>query len=259
MVEEKYIQLIHQEIDGQNSADESKDLQSYLLKNEEASKLYSELNGISHILEKVEVKEPSQNLKKNILNAIQPYGYPTQETSASPGFLQNIKSIFSIKYGFSFAAGLVAGLILFAIVGNQDFQAPANEISNFYGTMIPKEAGKSMQPASFFEINLDAVNGSVNVKKNNEVVLVELKLTPSHIIDATLHFDETKLGFDGIAKENDFPEGSIEYSVNQIKIRSNSKNDYLIFFKRLDLEANINVKITQNGTLLLAEVLSISN
>ena len=260
MIDDKHLQLIHQEIDGENSSEESEAVQKYMLKNEEAKTLYSDLNALSNLLNQVDAKDPSPNLKKNILNSIQPYKSSSREkTPVIGGLIQNIKSVFQIKYGFAFASGLAAGLILFVLLGNQNLQTPVNEISNFYVTMIPKEADNNLQSASFFEINLDQVTGSVHVKNGKDVVLLELQLNSSQNIDVYLGFNKDELEFSGLSKGDHPSRGAIEYDANQVNLTTKAESSTLILFKRLASDAKINFRLSQNGNTLLEEVMTTGN
>ena len=74
MIDQKYIELINHEIDGVITPKQKSMLDNYLKKNPQAEKLYQELIATSKIIDQIPAIEPSENLKKRIMNSIDLWG-----------------------------------------------------------------------------------------------------------------------------------------------------------------------------------------
>ena len=70
MIDRKYIELINYEIDGIITPEQRSQLQEYLLKNPKAKKLYQELTATNSMVNSMPEIEPTENLKKRVLNSI---------------------------------------------------------------------------------------------------------------------------------------------------------------------------------------------
>ena len=113
MIDTKYIELIHREIDGLNSAHESAELQRFISSSHEAKDLYDELVAVSHMLHEIRSVDPSPNVKKIILNSIDTSRY-TAINKQSVSHLISL-TITNLQEGFM-KGKIVIGGILVAVI-----------------------------------------------------------------------------------------------------------------------------------------------
>lgn len=115
MIDKKYIELMNKEMDNVISEDEKTALHKYLSNNNDAKKYYNELLLTNDYLEALPDPEPSENLKKYIVNSIDFSRYSASDY---------IKSFWSFlyrpkfKYAYIFTAGILAGIIIISIFSN---------------------------------------------------------------------------------------------------------------------------------------------
>jgi len=75
MIPQNMIELIHQEIDGANTPDESRQLQEYLSQDPTARQMYGELLTLAGMMARVPQAEASANVQKIVMNSIDPKRY----------------------------------------------------------------------------------------------------------------------------------------------------------------------------------------
>ncbi|MFQ5824373.1 MAG: hypothetical protein ACE5JB_09990 [bacterium] len=224
MIEEKYIELINKEIDGKISHRESVKLKEYLAKNPEAQNLYNDFVNISDILNEVEKIEPSSILKKNILNSIQLNKYTKIEKK---NLLQSlIKVKVNYKFAYSFAAGLIVGLIMFALLINNT----SLDIANLTGTVILNDTSERYETAGKIEINLEGINGTVALKSTKNIILAEIKITTKQEIELAIEFDENDISFNGFRQLTPFV-SNLKIRDNYLKLTNIGESNYNIIFK----------------------------
>ena len=121
MIKPEYIELMNQELDGTNSAKQSRDLEKYLSSREDARTYYRELAEAVDVFAKVEMLSPPPGLGNSILAQVDQRAGGLPERAISPGHRSLWDSLRDLlrprlepAYAFTFAAGLVLGLALFA-------------------------------------------------------------------------------------------------------------------------------------------------
>ena len=111
-VDKKYIELINKEIDQVTTPDEKAELQKYLQANKSAMDYYNDLQLTNDYLDRLPDHEPSENLKKQIINSINFNKYsPNQKKHYAWDFLFSPK----LRIAYTFALGLIIGIIIYAL------------------------------------------------------------------------------------------------------------------------------------------------
>lgn len=263
MIDEEYRQLIQKDIDGVNSSDEHSSLMAYLERNPEANRLHSELSALSDMLERLPDKEPPENLKKNILNSLKPLqaARATFPKRAESG-LKVLSTLFSLRFGLTFAAGLLVGLGLYALTDQPPGSMDSSEI---YGAMIQKETPDGFSTAVSHVIDLPQVQGSLELKHSGNHLRLELSTASSLKLDALISYEESEIGFRGMAGLNGVVHGTIEVENNQVLLSDvNGKSFAIVFDRKLSRDDNANEQLTVNlrsgetGRILFSKAISVS-
>jgi hypothetical protein len=182
MVDEKFVALIHQEIDAENSPDETAKLKAYLAQSTEARKFYDDLAAAANMLREVKAVEPPGNLKKNILRSIQPDRYAIRAKKPALGSIRSIVDMlfgapsYQLKYAFVFAFGLMAGVFIYALMSSTSQQQAEIDNSNLYGTLARLDAAGNVQAVDSMAVDLKAGRASMRVKSSPKQVIAELHL-----------------------------------------------------------------------------------
>jgi len=243
MIDEKYIELIHKEIDGIIRPDELRMLKTYLNENPEAQTLYRELQQTVQLLNQVEEIEPSVNLKEKIMSSIDPNKseIPRRKT-ASVSFM----SRWFVKPVYTFALGMIAGLLIYGLVVENMIQKNSPDTNGLYGTIGMKESmsGKKAQKVS---VLLPEIKGTISMRQAESVVKLEANLTTPYECDLILEYDPSLIRFDGMPMQGRY--AILENSDQFVRIKSSGQIQYNIYFTRLTQNpVPVNVKLIVSGT-----------
>lgn len=224
MIHKKYIALINKEIDGIISTAEKNNLDEHLLKNPDAKNYYNEIILTNNYLSFLPDQEPSENLKKKIINSINFNKYSPKIKNKN---LWNLLAASKFKLASTFAAGVIAGIIVFALF----FDNNNVNLKNVSGTVIASDTGvKTIReipikfPIGNIELKQLGNNIRLNVSSNTDQNFKMMIKYPGNI-----EFNNIKPGFDGnieISKSKSFLQVSSsrvrQYSLLFIK----SNSDY---------------------------------
>lgn len=111
MIDGKYLELIHAEIDGDLPDEQRAELSRYLLANPEARALRDDLRGVCAALDRIEQVEPPRDLKDSIIRAIAAQA-PAQVRTVSR---QAGQAPRMLRYAAAFAGGLLVSAIAFQL------------------------------------------------------------------------------------------------------------------------------------------------
>lgn len=183
MIEDRHIELIHAELDGELTSEQRAELSRLLLANPEARSFRDELNRLFGALAQLEDAAPPRELHASVLNAIGP---PAQSVRRSwytgPTF----------RYAAMFLGGLLASVVVF---GPGERQAVGPDVSELVGTIGGHDAAGRGSPIDRVALDLAQVSGAVNSYKLEGQLVVELDLNASEPIEViarhtgqTVHF-----------------------------------------------------------------------
>jgi hypothetical protein len=192
---EKYIELIHKEIDGVISKREKARLDRILADNPEARKEYDQLTRTSEFLDQVGEIEPSENLKKRIMNSIDAKRYSparsesrvTRVRTALSGALSALlpKRRSKLVPAYVFALGMIAGVLLNTFL----FQGLTGRGGRFspgiYGTMGVSNNDR-FEPLETVIVDSHGVQGTVTLARAEQLTGLEIDLTAASGFDLFL-------------------------------------------------------------------------
>jgi hypothetical protein len=180
MIEKKYIELMNREIDGLITNGEKHELHRYLSDNGEAKEYYDELLSASHALNELPDPVVPENLEKRVINSIDFTRYAGKNRKK---IAFNFTQGFNFRYAYTFAAGLLAGIIIFALFSINFSDFPKNDVS---GTIGMEEAVTIKE----IPIDLRDVQGSISLKEQNDDFLFEIQLNSVSPVDLTISYPD---------------------------------------------------------------------
>ncbi|TLY31089.1 MAG: hypothetical protein E6K56_05650 [Ignavibacteria bacterium] len=232
MIEERYITLIHREVDGLNSAEESSDLRSYLSHDAGASDYYRDILKLSNMLGAVPLVEPPLNLKKRILNSIAVHLPSRRQNLVSAMAAQFVQSLRIHKsYAFVFASGLAIGIIGFSLL---DGGSPPNQresISHISGTMTRPGPFPALMFYDQGDLGAADVRGQVTLRGSRDLLLVELQVKGGRDVDVALDFAQDDVGFSSFSQQNPEPD-NLRMEPNSVRVGNAGENQYTLIFSR---------------------------
>lgn len=253
MIADKYIELIHREIDGRNSPQASAKLAAFLAANPQAQKLYDELQALSGMLQEVKPVEPPPHLPHMIMNRLPP-SQPVRRSLFAP--LQEwLEARGKFKYAYVFSGGLAAGLAAVAIFF-QTARPTSEDLSKLSGAMIPREQVENLKTAESREIKHEQVTGVLHLKDSPEIMVVEFSLASMQEVELDVAFDEKNLAFKGvIAFAQSFP-GEVNVRGSALELKHRGQQRYaVIFVKQKQAAGALHLKIGRAGEIFYHQTL----
>jgi hypothetical protein len=246
---EKYLELMHAEMDGEASDKELTALREYLASNPEAQRVYAELAKLTGILGQVEQVETPGDLHRNTLAALPPR---RPALGTVPRMSRWHLRIPMIHYGYALAAGLLLGVVL---TGFALKNLSTVEKSDFYGTMTAREDTPRYVAVDQMKLNAPDLGGSVRLSRSGSNAMVVFDLNGGPQVEVEVGFDGSQAGLRGFSQQPnnirlfEARESRISFKSEGKQLSTvlltNEKNAQII----LDLKFYVGGRLVYQGTL----------
>jgi len=254
MIEQAFIELMHKEIDGENSPEESKRLRKHLEENSEARSLFDEMIAFNQILKQVKDVSPPTDLKAGIMQSLSPHPYPAYTSIKAFGSLRSMFS-FNYRYGFSFAAGLILGMVSLFFIFRSGFSDESTDFSHLLGTISP-ENSQNLNVTKQEPFVLDEASGEVWIKQSRTFVMAEIVIQSRESIEMVIQYDSSELYFNGFFQRGDNPSRHFQMDKNRVRISTMGDNRYAILFHRNRRQMNdVTLKLYHTDKLIFEQSL----
>jgi hypothetical protein len=245
MIDERYIELMNGEIDGANSPEESAELKRYLESSLEAQSYFEGLRQLDQIFEEAKKKLPPEQVRQNILTSI----YARKEAPEKKNTVAAVFSLFkkkpSRRFVYAFAAGIIFGLCLFAVIIRFVPGSTSPDLEKLYGTLAILEGKKPFFNSNPVDFKLDEVSGSARFRYAKEKIFAELKLVYESDIQVILQYDPD-IQFAGLNVEGS-GDHQIEIKESEARLILSGASDYnltfIILTNKHRTRSPINIKI----------------
>jgi hypothetical protein len=247
MINEKYIELMHKEIDEVITPDEKIKLYNFLAENKSAKDFYDELILTAGYLDKIPDSNPSENLKKQIINSINFNRYlPKVKSKKSWNFLLG----FKFRYAYTFAAGLFAGIVIYFLFSLNSNSINTKDIS---GTMGVTDNIKIVEE---IPLNFSDISGKIELKERGNNFWCEIKTVSKQKIDLLISYPN-QIKFENLNPES-VSNIELSKSKNHIKITNSGFQQYsLKFSQNSPTLSAIHIQIIQTGNTVYEHELSL--
>lgn len=192
MIEEKYLELIHAELDGELPDEQRADLSRYLLANPEARALRDELRRVCAALDGIEPVEPPRGLREAIIEAI------ATRRPARIG-LGARRRPAAIPAALRYAAAFAGGLLFSAIAFQVGFESRDGlGVSELVGTMTASGPGSRVVRADSVRLALEQLEGEVTLYDTGSARVLVFDLAPQRAIEVVTAYDgrEARISWD---------------------------------------------------------------
>lgn len=198
------IALVHREIDGANTPDESAACRSLIQRNSEARTLEAELRQLTQLFDRVGSAEPREDLRQAILDALPKQVAGTSGWGVLRAAVQSLVDGFRKRPRFalvsSLCVGIVAGFGLYAAVAGAGAVVGSNT-SALEGTIVEPRAPDGLKTVREVPIAVDGVRGRVSVKAGQTTVVVEFESEVERTLEVRLTFPEGGYGLRGFSQQ----------------------------------------------------------
>jgi len=188
MIEARTLELIHQEIDGENTPADSAALRQCLSANAEARDLFENLRRLANSLNHMTPADPPGDLADSILASIPRRPLRVERTFGVSR---------TLKYAYAAAAGLVLGILLAPMLQDRIRGGSPPDIAKVLGTMAGNETFRA-SGAIEKKIEAAGVTGTWRLSQAGQLLLIELDLTSTEAVEAVLEYDTRRWRLKGI-------------------------------------------------------------
>jgi hypothetical protein len=189
MIDEKYIELIQADVDGELPEQHRAELSRYLLANPEARIVRDELRQLSEALDRLPAIEPPPELKGSILAAVR------VPTAAAVRTRSNWNRIPALRVAAAFAGGLLVSAVAFQL--GPDRQA-ALDVSEVAGTLASQDPVARSAPVDTVRLSLEQARGTVSLFRSPSMRVVEFDLAVQQPLEVVVMHDGQQARFSGL-------------------------------------------------------------
>jgi anti-sigma factor RsiW len=168
MIDEKYLELIQADVDGELPDRDRAELSRFMLANPDAHAVRDELKRLCSTLDKVRQVEPPPELRTSILAAV-----PLQAAAAGARSQRSfLAQSGALRYAAAFAAG----------------------------TMVSQDPVSRSGPVDSVRVSLDQVSGTVSFFRSSSMRVVEFDLAAREPVEVAVVHDGQEARFSGFGQ-----------------------------------------------------------
>ena len=220
-IEQKFLDLINADIDGEISDAKKIELQAFLAENAEGRALHDELASLCMTLEHVEQEEPPPYMRHIIMNSVP----PTRPADSSPGFLRALLATPALKYSVTFAAGVF--LTLSIVNSSQISNRAFDDVTGLVGTVAdPIHADLEDTVA----VAGPQVAGTVSLRSAGSLLILDFDLVAKDHIEIEAKFTDRTIWFNGFAQLES--EGTtVSAEAGLVRLGMDGKRRYAVYLQ----------------------------
>ncbi len=220
-IDQKYIDLINADIDGEIQEAEKAELEAFLADSAAGRKLHADLAAVAEGLDGLDKLEPPPHLKRVIMNTLP--AAPRSEESSSGG----LKSLFALpvlRYAATFAAG---ALLTMSLVGSNRISETAfDDVSGLVGTIAnPAALGPAVDS---FDISHNEIAGTVSLRNAGAMLILDFDLVSADRVDIVADYADRSIWFNGFA-QLESSGASVSAETGRVTLRMQGKRRYAVF------------------------------
>jgi hypothetical protein len=193
MIDEKYLELIQADVDGELPDRDRAELSRFMLANPDAHAVRDELKRLCSTLDQVRQVEPPPELRGSILAAVRLP--PPAAGSRSPRSFLRYSG--AVRYAAAFAGGLIVSGIAFQVASDRN---AGLDVSDVAGTMVSQDPVSRSGPVDSVRVSLDQVSGTVSLFRSPSMRVVEFDLAAHEPVEVAVVHDGQEARFSGFGQ-----------------------------------------------------------
>lgn len=254
MIDERTMQLLNADIDGELEVSERVELDGILDRSTEARAMRAELLNLNNVLDGLPQQEPPAGLLQEILKNIT---LPGEKTGFS--FSRLFTSFQPATAGLAFAAGLLVTVSFYELAPRQGASV---DTAGMVGTMMANPASRPVDSRDILAFEGAGLDGSVALKGNNDLLMLDFDLDSDKQVEIEVAYAEAGLGFSGIAHTVDDPSEVVQsYRVTEgvLRVVNQGRQVFTVFLPEItskeDGVREITIEISTDGARVFSGVL----
>lgn len=190
-IEQKYIDLINADLDGEIEHADKGDLEAFLAENGDARALHADFATLCGTIDSIEAVSPPPHIRHVIMNSVK----PTPAKTESPGILEMLFESPVLKYSATFAAGVLLTLSIASSdkISNQAF----DDVTGLVGTISDPISGDLVHTIA---VDNTEVAGQVSLRSAGSMLILDFDLVANSPIEIEADYADRTIWFNGFAQ-----------------------------------------------------------
>ncbi len=227
MTDERYIRLMNSEIDGQNTPDESRELERYLDAHPDARRCFEELCDLGRVFSDVPQLDPPPGLTDAIYAETTGRENRRARRDLFAAVREALRPQPQLRPAYAFVAGLLVGLGLLCVVSVTVLRGGPEGAYRPYGTMVA-EKGELLN-SQCVPLELPELFGGVCFEHTTNSVDVHLGLSAESEVEIVFEYDD-EVSFEGYTALDD-GRHSLSVNPNMMQLTHSGDCDYNLHFR----------------------------
>lgn len=254
MIDERTLDLINADVDGELTPEQSRELDAILEASADARAMRSELLRLTNLLDNQPAVNPPADLAQNILQQIK-----MPEPAGSFSLSGLFSSFQPATAGLAFAAGLLATVSFYELAPDN---SPGLDTAGMVGTMVANPENRGTDLADSLSFSEPGVTGSVSLQTGKDVFALEFNLESTETVEIEVAFAEAGLGFGGIARaviDHKAADESYKVSGGTLRVVNQGRQSFTVFLLNAASDGSsskeINIVVSSGEARLITGVL----
>lgn len=260
MIEDKLLRLMNQELDGANTAADSRALSESLVGNAEARTLFNELRTAMALVRGIPGLEPGPDFKRKVLDDIRrnagPAAAKREADMADRGFRPKRLAFASLKlkYVLFFALGLCLGMLLLFVFKYRSGDGGL-DARQLVGTVADT---KALRPVDNLKLDREGVaSQELAFRSGGGRLEVDVRGTAAKSVEIVFTFDPAVLSLDAFRQSAGEPAG-VDLGPGRLAVRTAGAHGFLAAFKAgAGLPASLQYQVFDSGAVVFDKTLTV--
>ena len=222
MVDERTLDLINADVDGELTPEQSQELDAILEASADARAMRAELLRLTNLLDSQPAVSPPADLAQNLIQQIK-----LPEPADSFSLARLFSSFQPATAGLAFAAGLLVTVSFYELAPDN---SPGIDTAGMVGTMVANPENRGTDLADSLSFSEPGVTGSVSLQAGKDVFALEFNLDSSEEVEIEVAFAEAQAG--GIAHaviDHKAADESYEVSGGTLRVVNQGRQSFTVF------------------------------
>lgn len=220
-IDDKYLDLINAEIDGEIDDSERSELRDFLAQSPEGRAVHEKLSRTCAMLDAVDDEDPPPHLKHLIMDSVK----PARVEKTSPGFLKTLFATPALGYAATFAAG---ALLTLSLLNSGQISIRAfDDVTGLVGSVADPVDAETLRALSVDE---PAVAGTVSLRSSGTLLILDFDLVATRPIEIEADYTDKTIWFNGFA-QLESSGTSISAETGRVRLGMEGKRRYAVYLQ----------------------------
>jgi hypothetical protein len=251
MADDKYVELIHKELDGTISYFERARLNRYLRTDSEARKLREDLTQMEEALYQVEPVEAPAAIRQNVMAGIQPR-VPQAVRRRNPvvAMIESVAGRLRAQPAYAVGLGFALGVLVIVPFAVQSDGLRGIHNYEVSGTLVPGVIPRSLTPVDHIDLQGEGLKGEFETHTAEGLVLAGLAISAAQPVVVQVTFDPRYEHFTGLVNES-LTATYVNSEDNRVTLRHSGDEEYWFLFSAKSGSASqIDIKVLSGAEVV---------